>query len=400
MMDDKKTLSEAALPIRSGDHLWGILVVDEYVTGAFKKEERDQLRILTGMVGVTLDNIDQMRRIREDLELMESLHGIISSVAGERDIRAMCRETVRLLNLETKYNLVQIHEILNEKTGENRIIAGSKGELLSGEYYKKQTALLREGGWGLTGEAARKRSLLNVPDVQKSDSYVSINSTTRSELNVPIEFDGKIYGVLSVESELFDAFQEEDEKIISILARHLGALWAHNELFEKTERQAMQDPLTALWNRRFFFERLDAEVSRCARYDCIFSIVMIDLRNFKVVNDRFGHPAGDRVLIEISSFFQRSVRECDVVARYGGDEFVILFPKTDFAEISRIMERMEEDLGRQKICVESVDVLFDCGIASYPSDGKDGRGLIQRADERLYRGKMAAKMTSGESADN
>ncbi len=394
-MDDERTLSEAVLPIRSGDHLWGVLVVDEYSTGAFEREEREQLRILAGITGVVLDNMDNLARIREDLDLMERLHEIIASVAGERDIRAMCRETVRLLNLGTKYNLVQIHEILDEKTGESMIIAGSHGEPLSAEYYKKQTSLLREGGWGLTGEAARKRILLNVPDVQKSEIYVAVSPMTLSELDVPIEFDGKVYGVLSVESKLPDAFQEEDEKVVSILARHLGALWAHNELLERTERQAMQDPLTALWNRRFFFDRLDAETSRCARYGCIFSIVMIDLRNFKIVNDRFGHPAGDRVLIEVASFFQRSVRECDVVARYGGDEFVILFPETDFAEASRIMERMEDNLKRQKLCVESVEVLFDCGIASYPADGKEGRALVQVADERLYSGKKAAKDNCG-----
>jgi diguanylate cyclase (GGDEF)-like protein len=390
-MDDERTLSEAVLPIRSGDHLWGVLVVDEYSTGAFEQEEREQLRILAGITGVVLDNMDNLARIKEDLDLMERLHGIIASVAGERDIRTMCRETVRLLNLDTRYSFVQIHEVNCEKTGESKIIAGSTMGSIHGEVIEKENALLREGGWGLVGEAVRKKRLLNVPDVRKSKIYVLISPKTRSELDVPIEFDGKIYGVLSVESELLHAFQEEDERVISILARHLGALWAHNELLERTERQAMQDPLTALWNRRFFFDRLDAETSRCVRYDCIFSIVMIDLRNFKIVNDRFGHPAGDRVLIEIASFFQRSVRECDVVARYGGDEFVILFPETDFAEASRIMGRVEENLKNQKLCVESVEVLFDCGIASFPSDGKDGRALVQAADERLYKGKTAGK---------
>jgi len=390
-LDDEKTLSEAVLPIRSGDYLWGVLVVDEYERGAFEGEEKEQLRILTGMMGVALDNIDQMMRIREDLDLMERLHGIIASVAGERDIRAMCSETVRLLNVDTKYNFVSIQEIVSEKTGESRVIASRAEEGASGYTLVEQNVLLKKGGWGLVGEAARKRSLLNVPDVRKSELYVPLSDKTRSELDVPIEFDGRIYGILSVESEHLFAFEEKDERVMSILARHLGALWAHNELLERTERQAMQDPLTALWNRRFFFDRLDAETSRCARYGCIFSIVMIDLRNFKIVNDRFGHPAGDRVLIEIASFFQRSLRECDVVARYGGDEFVILFPETDFAEVSRIMERMEENLKNQKLCVESVEVLFDCGIASYPADGKDGRALVQVADERLYSGKNAAK---------
>jgi diguanylate cyclase (GGDEF)-like protein len=194
---------------------------------------------------------------------------------------------------------------------------------------------------------------------------------------------------------MLSAFSEEDERVISIVAGHLGALWAHNELLERTGRLALQDPLTGLWNRRFIFDRLESEASRCGRYGCVFSVVMIDLRNFKLVNDRFGHPAGDRILVEMSSFFRKSLRDSDIVSRYGGDEFLMLLPETDFAEASRILDRLAKDLDRQRIRIESTPVLFDCGFASFPADGREVRALIQTADERLYCEKASRKRGKG-----
>lgn len=395
-MDDVSTLSEAVLPIRCGDMLWGILVVDEARLDAFSSSDMEQLTILAGMVGVVLENMDQFRRIREDLDLMERLHRIIVSVAGERSISDLCRETARLLREHTKYSLISIGEVIDEDTGESRIIASSLSQDGSGTVLeKRKEVLVRDSGSGLVGQTIKTRNLLNTPDVRKAEHYVPLSSTTLSELDIPIEFDERLYGVLSIESDDISAFAEEDERVMSILANHLGALWAHNELLERTERQALQDPLTGLWNRRFIFDRIDAEASRCIRYGCLFSVVMIDLRNFKAINDNFGHPVGDRVLIETSSFFQRSLRECDIVARYGGDEFIILLPEADFAEASRMMERLEKDIERRKLCVESVPVLFDCGIASSPADGRETRVLIQTADERLYKEKAFHKKNGG-----
>lgn len=387
-MDDESTLSEAVLPIRSGDLLWGVLVVDEDHFDAFSPSDMEQMTILVGMVGVVLENIDQLRRIREDLDLMERLHKIIATVAGERGISDLCRETARLLREHTKYSLISIGEAINEETGESRIIGSSVSQDGSGDVLERQKEdLMCDSGSGLVGQTIRTRKLQNTPDVRKVEHYVPLSASTLSELDIPIEFDEKLYGVLSIESDRISAFVEEDERVMSILANHLGALWAHNELLEKTEKLAMQDPLTGLWNRRFIFDRLAGEAARCVRYGCVFSVVMIDLRDFKLINDNFGHPAGDSVLIETSSFFQRSLRGCDVVARYGGDEFIAMLPETDFAAASRMMERIRKDLETKTLCVESVPVFFDLGIASFPADGTETRALIQKADERLYREK-------------
>ncbi|KUK61008.1 MAG: Diguanylate cyclase with GAF sensor [Synergistales bacterium 57_84] len=333
------------------------------------------------MIGVVLENIHQFRRLQEELSLMESVHRIITAVAGERDLRDLCGETVRLLRDNTRYNFVEVYEVLSRITGEVRMIGGGAEEDGS---CREQEDLLRERGWGLVGLAARTGRLVNVPDVRDSPQYVPIKRTTRSELDVPIEFGGNLYGILSLESDIPGAFTEDDERAMSILSGHLGVLWAHRELLDRTERQAMQDPLTGLWNRRFIFGRLDAEIARCERYGCRFSIAMIDLVNFKSVNDRFGHTTGDRVLAETGSFFARSLRACDMVARYGGDEFLVLLPEADLDEAMCIVERLLERCRGLTFCGGEVQVSFDFGIASFPADGRDSGSLVRKADENLY----------------
>ena len=380
-LDDTRTQSEAALPIRFGDTLWGVLLVDEYRPDAFSPSDREQLTILAGMIGVVLENIHQFRRLQEELSLMESVHRIITAVAGERDLRDLCGETVRLLRDNTRYNFVEVYEVLSRITGEVRMIGGGPEE--DGSCWEQED-LLRERGWGLVGLAARTGRLVNVPDVRDSPQYVPIKRTTRSELDVPIEFGGNLYGILSLESDIPGAFTEDDERAMSILSGHLGVLWAHRELLDRTERQAMQDPLTGLWNRRFIFGRLDAEIARCERYGCRFSIAMIDLVNFKSVNDRFGHTTGDRVLAETGSFFARSLRACDMVARYGGDEFLVLLPEADLDEAMCIVERLLERYRGLTFCGGEVQVSFDFGIASFPADGRDSGSLVRKADENLY----------------
>jgi len=124
--------------------------------------------------------------------------------------------------------------------------------------------------------------------------------------------------VLCAESHRTGAFSEEDIKCLTILARHLGVLWAHLELLDQTMAKSLKDELTGLWNRRFLYEKLNEELDRTRRYKTGFSIVMIDLADFKDVNDKYGHPEGDRVLVEISDYLSRSMRESDSFFRYGG----------------------------------------------------------------------------------
>jgi diguanylate cyclase (GGDEF)-like protein len=394
--DDEKTRSEMAVPVKYGKTFWGVLVLDEYHENAFRREDLQLASILCSHLAVVLDNIEFFQRLERDLDLMEALHDIVTAAASESDIVALCNRIALQLRERTRYSLVEINAVVDEKTGKSRILASSRPEAATPGYLEERSRKLWENGGGLSGQAIRTRSVVNVPDVRASQKFVRLDEETLSEMDAPIIFGERVYGVLCVESGQTAAFREEDVRCITILARHLGVLWAHYELLDRTTARSLQDPLTGQWNRRCLHEKLREEIDRAGRYQTQFSIVMVDLADFKDVNDKFGHTVGDMVLIEISAFLSANLRASDSFFRYGGDEFIALLPETGREEAQAMMERIKKDMSERTWSGEAVRVLMDSGIATCPADGADVDSLIRLADLRLYEQKRKRKLLKSE----
>jgi diguanylate cyclase len=171
-------------------------------------------------------------------------------------------------------------------------------------------------------------------------------------------------------------------------------------LSEQLERQALHDPLTALPNRRHFADELERSISRAARKGDTRAVLFIDLDGFKRINDELGHQAGDELLVQVATTFERVVRKGDFVARLGSDEFAVLVedPGQDGAVV----------LARRLIASIEVPLLAhhpqhrisaSVGIAMHPSDGSDAAGLLSKADAAMYRAKHDGKGTVRSAAD-
>jgi len=159
------------------------------------------------------------------------------------------------------------------------------------------------------------------------------------------------------------------------------------------ERQAATDELTGLPNRRRFMRALTTEIARAKRSGGTFGVLMLDIDDFKRVNDRFGHDAGDRVLCVFADVLRSAMRETDVAARIGGEEFACLLPSSDEAGAHGLAERIRVDLARRAIPLpdgREVTVTASLGIAAYP-EGKTAEGLLRAADRALYRAKAEGK---------
>ena len=160
---------------------------------------------------------------------------------------------------------------------------------------------------------------------------------------------------------------------------------------DRLARLAVQDELTGLYNVRYLHTRLTEEYKRAERHRDPLALAMLDVDHFKAVNDRFGHEAGDKVLREVGARLKESVREIDVVTRYGGEEFVVLLPSTHLAGALTVAERIGKslrekpfDLGANK----AIDVTASIGLALYPSRGVNSKEtLLRSADRALYRAK-------------
>ncbi len=187
-------------------------------------------------------------------------------------------------------------------------------------------------------------------------------------------------------------FTPEETELFRILILQGEAALKNLELFEEIKSLAIRDGLTGLYNYRHFWEVLAHEVEQSRRYRTPLSLLFLDLDNFKVINDAVGHSHGDLVLKALTEFLQGALRHADVVCRYGGEEFVVLLPRTQLGQAMKLAERLRQKISRMVVPLPEMDVQFtvSIGVAGL-SPGIEGEALVEAADAAMYRAKKAGK---------
>jgi diguanylate cyclase (GGDEF)-like protein len=182
--------------------------------------------------------------------------------------------------------------------------------------------------------------------------------------------------------------------ILSTLINVVGSVKAIYKYTQDLEYYATRDPLTNLHNQRIFWEMLDYEVIRAQRHEDTFTVLMIDMDNFKAINDNFGHGFGDKTLQTVSQAIRNALRSGDFLARYGGDEFAIILPESDIEQAQVITTRILENIHNMELQTtegEMVDAAMSIGIAIYPDHAVNSRELFMFADNMMYKAKSAGK---------
>ena len=163
-----------------------------------------------------------------------------------------------------------------------------------------------------------------------------------------------------------------------------------SDALQLAQRLAAVDELTGLFNRRFLEIYLQKEINRARRYNQVFSVVFLDLDDFKQINDTYGHDAGDEVLSMLGSATLKLLRKEDFAARYGGEEFVILLPHTDTDGAIQFADRLRTRVSAARVR-DTIRVTLSAGVATFPGDGAEAAVLLRNADDALYRAKMGGK---------
>jgi diguanylate cyclase (GGDEF)-like protein len=254
---------------------------------------------------------------------------------------------------------------------------------------------------GLSVEEAERHAITGPPDgrlarsISMSYTYPELeggrdDAVISSGLAVPLPGESETLGYLTVFTRTRGhQYSDEDVRLLESLAVHAGPAIENANRFREARQLADLDALTGLHNRRFFHETLARECARAHRYERSLSLVVFDLDDFKDVNDRIGHLAGDAVLAEAAERVRSVVRTSDIACRVGGDEFAVILPESAIGDADQLYRRIQNAISSRPLG-QGGKLFLSAGVAELRAED-DPASFFQRADDALYRAKEAGK---------
>nr|HEX4315498.1 sensor domain-containing diguanylate cyclase [Kofleriaceae bacterium] len=327
---------------------------------------------------------EQLRERVRDLEILnDSARRLSAALQLEELVEAIARETCRAVPD------AEIVALVHRRAGETGLVLDGFDRTTEQHFRRELSEGVGAAGWVMKQGVSRR-----IDDLPGSDVGMHAGASgIKSWLGVPLMMYGACDGVIAVQSSHGAAFRAHDQRLLESLAHQIAAALQNANLYEL----AMVDGLTGLFVRRYFDARIQEEIERSKRYEQPFSVVMMDVDDFKKLNDTYGHLVGDRVLRAIATVVKAQMRGVDTAARYGGEEIAVVLPRTEMVGAYNQAERIRAAIAEMRITTDDeppkvLQVTASLGIAAYPeSKARDGTDLVRRADRALYRAKKTGK---------
>jgi diguanylate cyclase (GGDEF)-like protein/putative nucleotidyltransferase with HDIG domain len=255
-------------------------------------------------------------------------------------------------------------------------------------------------GDGLTGWVGRnRRALVNAqPSADLEAAGLPAGaSELQSALICPLVLNERVIGTLGVYHVEPVFYREDHRRLLDRVAEQAAAAVRNSVLFEQTQQQSRTDSLTGLANNRSLIDRLDREMARAERLKSEVAMLLIDLDDFKDINDTYGHHVGDRALCEIADVLRTAIRPYDTCARYAGDEFIVLLSGCGMEDAEQKRQELQQLVGElvfEPVAGRRVQLAISAGAAVFPSDGHSYEALLSTADSRMYQDKSRRKRRS------
>ena len=328
----------------------------------------------------------RLEQFVRDLALIYEIGQEVNSIIDLDQLYAKITETVK------KY--LKIHEfailLFDEKREELHVVAAYG--------FPDEEAVLRTNfrrGEGITGLVAETGRKIYIKDTSREQRFLHYKGEKpvdpSSFLSIPLVYKREVLGVINFARLGTSGFSSQEVKKLSLVAGQVALAIANARLYTRTRELSVRDELTGINNRRYFQQMLQMEWKRAVRFRRPLSLIMLDVDHFKAYNDTFGHLQGDQVLKQIGGLLRPNLREVDTVARFGGEEFVLLLPDTDKRGAIAVAEKVRLLVEGHRFLTENRQktrlVTISAGISTYPDDTEEIDDLIDHADIALYRAK-------------
>lgn len=381
---------------------YSIFIIQFFATAVFGHEFLKAARKLDNSYNLKLEKIGEEKNLITN-SIREKGESIL---VLERKLErySILKEVVEALSM--RVTLDEISAVIIEKAGK---IVGKEDRILLYFVDTEKQALMLSASEGPVRVMAkngdvfdhwvfRNRKTLIVEDV-KTDFRFSMEdieeskSSFRSLVEAPLISEDKVIGILRMDSAVEHTYAQDDLRLLGIIA-DLGAVAIQNALLiAKTEELAIRDGVTGLVVRRYFMERFQEEVRRAAMKKGVLSILILDIDHFKNYNDKYGHAAGDLVLKHLANLLNSMVSEGDIVARYGGEEMIVLLCGKNKSQAVSAAEEIRKAVKNKSLVLRrhTANITVSIGVAAYPADAILEEDLIKIADDRLYKAKEGGR---------
>lgn len=382
---DAGLVSLLGLPILLADERLGILLVGSNVKRNFSTRDKDVLSRLAPLAALSVRNARLYDDARERARRLEMLNEIGRELSSEleldRFVDIAWRQVTRLMDVQDCW------------------IALSDDGSEDLDYCLFVTDGARRPEWEHVGSAGLGKALIEDGQTIRTDDYIEeclrrgltpagpvADRTTMAWLGVPLITGGRSVGAIAI-WRIGKPFTTDNVATLETLMEQMAPSLENTLRFRKAHDLAASDPLTGLLNHRAQQERLDEELMRAARHQHPLAVIMLDLNNFKMFNDTYGHPGGDRMLRAVAEVLKHEARGSDTVGRYGGDEFMLVLPETSAEGALALIERVQSRLAvlhRELGFTEVAPLSTSAGLAVYPTDASRREELVALADAALY----------------
>jgi diguanylate cyclase (GGDEF)-like protein len=252
-------------------------------------------------------------------------------------------------------------------------------------------------GEGISGYVAAQGEPIFIANIEEDSRFKKRNSEqyfAKSLISVPLKIREEVIGVINVNNKLDnEPFTIDDCDILMTISYNAAIAIENSRRFEEAKSASIRDGLTDLYNQAYFWKVLDLEMERSKRYKTPLSLIVIDVDDFKKINDTYGHKLGDLVLAELGQLLQKQLRKLDILFRYGGEEFVILLTQTDIEGAQLSAERLRLRVETQRFAeseVRNLRVTISMGISYYKKDISQ-KEIFENADKAVYEAKKKGK---------